>query len=62
MPVLAKLPTPALHSPWLAKPLELAAADVRLGSPSEGNYPMPIVQHNEARAFTLKRYAVVKKT
>jgi deoxyribodipyrimidine photo-lyase len=62
VPVLAKLPTPALHSPWLAKPLELAAANVRLGNPPEGNYPMPIVQHDEARTLTLKRYAVVKKT
>ena len=62
LPILAKLPTSALHSPWLAKPLELAAADVRLGSTPEGNYPMPIVQHDEARALTLKRYAVVKKT
>ena len=60
VPVLAKLATPALHSPWLAKSLELAAADVRLGSVPEGNYPMPIVQHDEARALTLMRYAVVK--
>ena len=62
LPVLAKLPTPALHSPWLAKPLELVAADLRLGSAPDGNYPMPIVQHDEARALTLKRYAVVKKS
>ena len=61
VPVLAKLATPALHSPWLAKPLELAAADVRLGSLPEGNYPTPIVQHDAARALTLMRYAVVKK-
>jgi deoxyribodipyrimidine photo-lyase len=25
------------------------------------NYPLPIVQHDEARALTLQRYAVVKK-
>jgi deoxyribodipyrimidine photo-lyase len=58
LPVLAKLATPALHSPWLAKPVELLAADVRLGD----NYPLPVVQHDAARALTLKRYAVVKKT
>ena len=58
LPVLEKLPTGALHSPWLAKPLELAAAGVVLGE----NYPMPMVQHAEARALTLERYAVVKKS
>jgi deoxyribodipyrimidine photo-lyase len=47
----------ALHSPWLATPLELAAAGVELGK----NYPLPIVQHDEAQALTLQRYAVVKK-
>ena len=58
LPVLAKLPTAALHSPWLATPMELVAANVTLGS----NYPMPVVQHAEARALTLERYAVVKKS
>jgi deoxyribodipyrimidine photo-lyase len=46
----------AIHAPWLASPLELAAADVRLGE----NYPMPVVDHAAARADTLARYAVVK--
>jgi len=58
LPALEKLPTSCLHSPWLAKPVELSAAGVSLGQ----NYPMPIVQHDEARARTLQRYAVVKKT
>ena len=58
VPVLDKLPTKALHAPWLAKPLELAAAGVRLGE----NYPEPVVQHDEARALTLARYAVVRKS
>lgn len=57
LPQLAKLPTAALHAPWLAKPMELLAAGVELGK----NYPKPIVAHNEARALTLQRYAVVKK-
>ena len=56
LPVLAKLPTPALHSPWLATPMELVAAGITLGH----TYPMPVVQHAEARALTLQRYAVVK--
>ena len=58
LPMLAKLPTAALHSPWLANPMELVAAEVALGS----NYPKPVVEHAEARALTLQRYAVVKKS
>ena len=58
LPVLEKLSGTALHSPWLASPIELAAADVTLGQ----NYPRPVVQHAEARALTLQRYAVVKKS
>ncbi len=57
LPVLARLPKGALHSPWLASPVELMAADVALGS----NYPMPLVDHAKARSQTLERYAVVKK-
>lgn len=58
LPVLSKLSAKAIHSPWLASPIELAAANVELGQ----NYPMPMVNHAEARALTLNRYAVVKKT
>ena len=56
LPVLAKLSTSSLHCPWLATPMELAASGVLLGE----NYPMPVVQHDQARALTLQRYAVVK--
>ncbi|WP_341920246.1 deoxyribodipyrimidine photo-lyase [Polaromonas sp. YR568] len=58
LPQLAGLTGTDLHSPWLAKPVALAAAGVRLGE----NYPLPVVQHDEARALTLQRYAPVKKT
>ena len=58
LPVLEKLPVKALHSPWLASPIELAAAGVILGQ----TYPHPVVKHDEARSLTLQRYAVVKKT
>ena len=58
LPQLAKLPNKLLHAPWTAKPLDLRMADVTLGD----NYPVPIVAHDEARARTLQRYAVVKKT
>ena len=57
LPALAKLSAKAIHSPSLASPAELIAADIELGK----NYPLPIVEHGEARALTLQRYAVVKK-
>jgi deoxyribodipyrimidine photo-lyase len=56
LPQLAGLPDAALHAPWLAKPLDLAAANVVIGR----DYPAPIVDHAEARERTLARYAVVK--
>ena len=56
LPQLAPLPTTALHAPWLAKPLQLQAAGVVLGA----HYPLPIVNHEEARKKTLDRYVVVK--
>ena len=57
LPALAKLSDKAIHAPHEAKPLELLAAGVELGS----TYPLPIVKHDKARALTLQRYAVVKK-
>jgi len=57
LPQLARLPPSAIHAPWKAGPVELAAAGVVLGH----NYPLPLVAHDEARARTLQRYAVVKK-
>ena len=56
LPVLADLPNADLHAPWQAGEIELQAAQVELGV----NYPKPIVDHAEARAATLARYAVVK--
>ncbi len=57
VPELASLPDAALHAPWLARPADLACADdVVIGR----DYPRPIVQHDEARAETLARYAVIK--
>jgi len=57
VPALAKLGPAAIHAPWLAKPVELEAAGLVLGR----DYPLPIVDHAQARALTLERYAVVKK-
>ncbi|MGY4827874.1 cryptochrome/photolyase family protein [Sphaerotilaceae bacterium SBD11-9] len=58
LPQLGKLSDKAIHAPWLARPIELAEAGVRLGA----DYPEPIVMHDEAREKTLRRYAVVKRT
>ncbi|MDE2077101.1 MAG: deoxyribodipyrimidine photo-lyase [Burkholderiales bacterium] len=49
VPELAELPDAAIHAPWLA------------GFTPSG-YPAPIVDHDVARADTLKRFEVVKKT
>ena len=57
LPQLSALPDTAIHAPWTAKPVDLAAAALRLGV----DYPLPVVQHDEARARTLARYAVVKE-
>ncbi|WKB52046.1 cryptochrome/photolyase family protein [Eleftheria terrae] len=57
LPQLARLPDAALHAPWLARPVELAAAGLQLGQ----NYPEPIVSHEEARQRTLQRYAAVRQ-
>jgi deoxyribodipyrimidine photo-lyase len=57
VPELSKLPDAALHAPWDAKPVDMAASGVVIGK----DYPARIVIHDEARAKTLARYAVVKK-
>ena len=56
LPQLAALPDKLIHAPWLARPVDLAAAGVALGK----DYPMPVVAHDAARVRTLERYAVVK--
>ena len=58
LPQLAGLSDKSIHSPWLAKPLELQAAGITLGE----HYPLPVVDHAQARAKTLLRYSVVKKS
>lgn len=53
---LAALSPNAVHAPWLARPLDLQEAGIRLGR----DYPLPVVDHETARRRTLERYAVVK--
>jgi len=52
VPELAGLPDAAVHAPWEARPLDLAAAGVVLGE----TYPHPVVDHGVARDRTLAAY------
>lgn len=56
LPQLGGLTDKLIHAPWKARPVDLAAAGLVLGR----DYPVPVVQHEEARQRTLQRYAVVK--
>lgn len=53
---LAGLDAASIHAPWLAAPEALRAAGVHLGR----DYPLPVVDHAQARQRTLQRYAVVR--
>lgn len=57
VPELAALPAPAIHAPWQVQGETLARAGITLGQ----HYPLPRVEHREAREETLRRYAVVKE-
>jgi deoxyribodipyrimidine photo-lyase len=57
LPQLEKLSNKSIHAPWLAGHIELEAAGLLLGR----DYPLPVVDHDEARKKTLVRYSVVKK-
>lgn len=57
LPQLARLPDALIHAPWQARPVDLAAAGVVLGR----EQPPPIVDHDEARARTLERFAAVRR-
>ncbi len=58
LPQLAGLNAKQIHAPWKLGALERMAVGVELSK----NYPTPIVDHAQARALTLQRYAVVRKT
>jgi deoxyribodipyrimidine photo-lyase len=56
LPQLAGLTGAAIHAPWLAKPDALDKAGVVLGR----DYPLPVVDHEAARARTLARFNALR--
>ena len=57
VPELSKLSNAWIHTPWEAPPSVLQEADVELGK----TYPLPIVNHAEARSRALEAYQQFKK-
>jgi deoxyribodipyrimidine photo-lyase len=58
VPELTNLSDKDIHAPWLAPAISLQSAGVKLGE----HYPQPVVDHAQARAETLARFAVVKQS
>jgi len=58
VPEIGKLPNTLVHSPWEARPLELADAGIRL----DRTYPAPIVEHGAARQRALEAFSRIKKS
>jgi deoxyribodipyrimidine photo-lyase len=56
VPELRDLPTPDIHKPWEAQQSVLDKAGVKLGE----TYPMPIVDHKQARDRALEAYQEIK--
>ena len=57
VPELAQFTDQQIHAPWEIGGLDAQAIGFKLGR----NYPMPIVDHDQARRKTLERYQVVKR-
>ena len=55
VPELACVPARHIHFPCAMKPLELQACGLKLGQ----DYPMPVVDHAQARERTLMRFRVL---
>ena len=57
VPEIAALDDRWIHAPWMAPPMVLKDAGITLGE----TYPLPVVDHDQARQKTLMRFSVVKK-
>lgn len=55
LPELAQLLSDVAHKPWSAEASVLAEAGVRLGK----TYPLPMVDHQQARSRALAVYAAL---
>jgi len=56
LPQLARLEGVAMHAPWLAK----AGVPEKAGGVLGRDYPLPVVDHEQARARTLARFAALR--
>ena len=56
VPEISRLPDRLIHTPWMAKPIELEDAGIELGR----NYPEPIVDHAMARNRALEKYKLLR--
>jgi deoxyribodipyrimidine photo-lyase len=56
VPELAGLGGGEIHKPWTAAVERLSAAGIELGE----TYPLPIVDHIEARADALAAYSAIR--
>jgi deoxyribodipyrimidine photo-lyase len=56
VPALARMPAQWVHAPWLAPHVQQVQAGCIVGQ----DYPLPVVDHAQARLTTLARYGVVK--
>lgn len=57
VPELKDIPKRFINKPWTADPMTLQLANVCLGE----DYPLPIVDHKEAREAALASYKAIKK-
>ncbi|MBK7894117.1 MAG: deoxyribodipyrimidine photo-lyase [Anaerolineaceae bacterium] len=57
LPELANVPNDYIHEPWLMPPLVQKAANCQIGN----DYPAPIVDHSEARDWTLAAYKTARE-
>lgn len=57
IPELESLPTRWLHAPWTAPRDVLQSAGIKLGQ----TYPLPIVDHGEARTLALRAFDQIKR-